>query len=157
MVARGATELAKWSQHTRALPPLRIGDRVRPPPPPPPPRRWDKTGIVTEVKQYDQYWIHQGIWLRTSDTTESQIPTQVRFPTTDTQPPLVPPPNLRPSPTEPDTDPTLWDSLPRELHRHCVRSLWIRSLINRLNLPPLFPPLQTDPPHPPCGDQHGNA
>ena len=56
--ARGATELAKWSQHTRALLPLRIGDQVHiQNQTGPAPRRWDKTGTVTEVKQFDQYWI----------------------------------------------------------------------------------------------------
>ena len=48
----------RLSQHTRRLPPLRIGDCVRiqnqtglyP-------RKWDRTGSVVEVRQYDQYVI----------------------------------------------------------------------------------------------------
>ena len=47
-----------WSEHTRRLPPLKIGDFVRiqnqtgqyP-------RRWEKTGVVIEVRQHDQYVI----------------------------------------------------------------------------------------------------
>ena len=46
----------RLSEHTRRLPPLKIGDHVRiqnqigsyP-------LKWDKTGIVVEVRQYDQY------------------------------------------------------------------------------------------------------
>ena len=48
----------KWSEHTRKLPPLAVGDHVRvqnqvgnnP-------TKWDKTGQVTEVHQHDQYTV----------------------------------------------------------------------------------------------------
>ena len=113
MAARGAlpTKLAKWSQHTRALPPLRIGDRVRiQNQTGPAPHRWEKSqkksnmtsiGLAQDERHY-----------RIANSYVSSLPlTQT---TTDTQPPLVPPPDLRPSSIEPDTDPTLWDSLPRE-------------------------------------------
>ena len=48
--------MERWSEHTKRLPPLIVGDRVRiqnqtgnnP-------TRWDKTGIVVEVRQFDQY------------------------------------------------------------------------------------------------------
>ena len=50
----------QWSEHTKRLPPLQVGDHVRiqnqignfP-------KRWDKTGTVTiiEVRQFDQYAI----------------------------------------------------------------------------------------------------
>lgn len=48
-----------WSEHTRYLPPLKVGDLVRiqnqvgnkP-------RRWDRTGVVVEVKQNDQYFVN---------------------------------------------------------------------------------------------------
>ncbi len=48
----------RWSEHTKALTPLKIGDRVRiqnqtgnyP-------NKWDRTGSVVEVKQYHQYQI----------------------------------------------------------------------------------------------------
>ena len=46
----------RWSEHTRRLPPLVVGDHVRiqnqvgnhP-------LKWDKTGVVVEVRQHDQY------------------------------------------------------------------------------------------------------
>lgn len=48
--------MERWSEHTKRLPPLVIGDHVRiqnqsgnnP-------IRWDKTGSVIEVRQFDQY------------------------------------------------------------------------------------------------------
>ena len=48
----------RWSEHTKRLPPLQVGDHVRiqnqignfP-------KRWDKTGTVIEVRQFDQYAI----------------------------------------------------------------------------------------------------
>ena len=46
----------RWSEHTKQLPPLRVGDFVRiqnqighhP-------KKWDKTGTVIEVRQFNQY------------------------------------------------------------------------------------------------------
>ena len=48
--------LERWSEHTKRLPPLRVGDSVRiqnqigshP-------TKWDKTGRIIEVRQFDQY------------------------------------------------------------------------------------------------------
>ncbi len=58
MAARGETELGKWSEHTRPLTQLKIGDVVRVQNQTGPfPRRWDKTGTVIEVKQFHQYWV----------------------------------------------------------------------------------------------------
>lgn len=48
----------RWSEHTRRLPPLAVGDQVRiQNQVGPHPKRWDKTGRVIEVRQYDQYGI----------------------------------------------------------------------------------------------------
>ena len=55
---RHAKEVEVLSAHTKVLPQLKVGDHVRvqnqvgnnP-------RRWDKTGVVIEVRQYDQYAI----------------------------------------------------------------------------------------------------
>ena len=45
MATRGGTELGKWSEHTRPLPPLKIGDHVRVQNQTGPfTRRWDKSG-----------------------------------------------------------------------------------------------------------------
>jgi hypothetical protein len=46
----------RWSEHTKRLPPLKVGDLVciqiqvghHP-------TKWDKTGVVIEVRQFDQY------------------------------------------------------------------------------------------------------
>ena len=47
-----------WSEHTRRLPPLRVGDTVRiQNQTGPNPTKWDKTGAVIEVRQFDQYLI----------------------------------------------------------------------------------------------------
>ena len=48
----------QWTQHTRLIPPLSVGDHVRiqnqmgnyP-------TKWDKTGVIIEVRQYHQYVI----------------------------------------------------------------------------------------------------
>ena len=48
----------KWSEHTKALPPLRVGDRVRiQNQTGPHPNKWDRTGVVVEVRQFHQYLI----------------------------------------------------------------------------------------------------
>ena len=46
----------RWAEHTKRLPPLAVGDHVRiQNQTGPHPTRWDKTGVITEVKQFDQY------------------------------------------------------------------------------------------------------
>ena len=46
----------RWSEHTRRLPPLKVGDTVRIQNQTGPyPNKWDKTGMVIEVRQFDQY------------------------------------------------------------------------------------------------------
>ena len=58
MASRGAKEHDKWSEHTHHLTQLQVGDYVRVQNQTGPfLRRWDKVGIVTEVKQFHQYWI----------------------------------------------------------------------------------------------------
>ena len=58
----------RWTEHTRFLPPLSVGDHVRiqnqvgnhP-------NKWDKTGVVVEAHQYHQYVIRvdgSGITIR---------------------------------------------------------------------------------------------
>ena len=56
MAKRHSREHEKWSEHTNVMPPLRVGDYVyvqnlvgnHP-------KRWERTGIVVEVRQYHQY------------------------------------------------------------------------------------------------------
>ena len=45
-----------WTEHTRRLPPLRVGDHVRiQNQTGPHPTKWDRTGTIIEVRQFDQY------------------------------------------------------------------------------------------------------
>ncbi|KAF0047698.1 hypothetical protein F2P81_001331 [Scophthalmus maximus] len=47
-----------WAEHTKRLPPLKVGDLVRVQNQTrPPPNKWDRTGSVVEVCQHDQYMI----------------------------------------------------------------------------------------------------
>ena len=56
LAKRHAREHEKWQQHTQPLPPLQVGDHVylqnltgnHP-------RRWERTGVVVEVRQFHQY------------------------------------------------------------------------------------------------------
>ena len=56
LAKRHNREREKWEEHTRTLPPLRVGDYVyvqnlvgnHP-------RRWERTGVVVEVRQHHQY------------------------------------------------------------------------------------------------------
>ena len=55
---RHMSQQEKWSEHTRALTPLRVGDRVRlQNQTGPHPNKWDRTGVVIEVRQFHQYLI----------------------------------------------------------------------------------------------------
>lgn len=46
----------RWSEHTKILPPLAVGNHVRIQNQTGPyPTKWDKTGVVIEVRQFDQY------------------------------------------------------------------------------------------------------
>ena len=48
----------RWSEHTKRLPELRVGDYVRLQNQlGPHPKKWDKTGQVIEVRQHDQYLV----------------------------------------------------------------------------------------------------
>ena len=48
----------KWSEHTRALTQLRVGDKVRiQNQTGPHPTKWDRTGTIVEVRQFHQYLV----------------------------------------------------------------------------------------------------
>ena len=48
----------RLSEHTKRLPPLKVGDHVRiQNQTGPHPLKWDRTGIIIEVKQFDQYQV----------------------------------------------------------------------------------------------------
>jgi len=53
-----AREAERLTQYTKKLPPLKVGDHIRiQNQTGHEPRKWDKTGVVVEVKQFDQYVI----------------------------------------------------------------------------------------------------
>ena len=55
---RHMRDAERWSEHTKRLPALKVGDTVRiQNQTGPHPLKWDKTGNVTEVRQFDQYVI----------------------------------------------------------------------------------------------------
>jgi len=98
--------LEQWSEHTKRLPPLAVGDQVRiqnqvglhP-------RKWDHTGVVVEVRQFDQYVVRVDgsgrVTLRNRRFLRKYEPFHPRRPTRDIGPDLshlkaAPPP---PGPT----------------------------------------------------------
>ena len=108
----------RWSEHTRALSPLKIGDRVHlqnqtgnyP-------NKWDRTGVVVEVKQYHQYQIRVDgsgrLTLRNRQFLRRFIPATTPTPrrsilddlaTIPRQPPTLP--QAHPDPTTPTTPAT---------------------------------------------------
>ena len=118
----------RWSEHTKALTPLKIGDRVRlqnqtgnyP-------KKWDRTGVVVEVKQFHQYLVRidgsgrlslrnrQFLWRFTQASTPSDRRTiledlaTIPRPSTMTPPPVLPPqpiPSTPSPPPIPDTSQT---------------------------------------------------
>ena len=55
---RHMKDAERWSEHTKRLPPLTVGNHVRIQNQTGPyPTKWDKTGVVIEVRQFDQYVI----------------------------------------------------------------------------------------------------
>ena len=106
--------LERLSEHTRRLPPLKVGDKVRiqnqignyP-------LKWDKTGCIIEVKQFDQYVVRvdgsRRVTLRNRKFLRKYIPAVNPVPTT-IQPhrPPTPPatPLANPCPIRTNPNPT---------------------------------------------------
>ena len=110
----------RLSEHTRPLPPLVVGDTVRVQNQTGPnPTKWDKTGIIVEVRQYDQYIVRIDgsgrVTLRNRKFLRKYIPVIPRHPlmsrpgpTVIQQPPVnIPPPAepAKPQHTVPTTPP----------------------------------------------------
>ncbi|GFO26059.1 transcription factor iiib 90 kda subunit [Plakobranchus ocellatus] len=103
----------RLSEHTRVLPPLTVGDSVRiQNQTGPQPTKWDKTGIVVEVRQFDHHshrsYKRKHSLARASPLTTAQAPSNT---------PCRPPSNLQPTtgsastplqqpPMTPDHDPS---------------------------------------------------
>ena len=127
----------RLSEHTKRLPPLVVGDKVRiQNQTGPHPLKWDRTGVIIEVRQFDQYAIRidgsRRITLRNRKFLRKYIPAidlivNYRSP----PPPLPSPPNLvRPqSPTmnsPPPSDPTS-PTTPQKGHTEPVHLVPTRS------------------------------
>lgn len=95
----------RWSEHTKRLPPLAVGNHVRiQNQSGPNPTKWDKTGVVIEVRQFDQYvtrmdgsgraTLRNRKFLRKYDPV--QLPPARRNITDDLR--YLPTPHLRPRP-----------------------------------------------------------
>ena len=109
---RMVLEHEKWSAHTRPLPPLKVGDTVfvqnqsgnHP-------RRFERTGIIVEVLQHDQYQVRMDgsgrISLRNRKFLRKFTPTPRANPAIPASPASLPKPVHMPAkPTSPITPPT---------------------------------------------------
>ena len=99
----------RLSEHTRTLPPLAVGDCVRiQNQTGPHPTKWDKTGVVVEVRQFDQYVVRvdgsRRVTLRNRKFLRQYLPVVPRAPL-----PLAPGPTAVSS-SPPTTRPTHQDS-----------------------------------------------
>ena len=75
----------RWTEHTKRLPPLAVGNHVRIQNQTGPyPTKWDKTGIVIEVRQFDQYVVRVDgsgrMTTRNRKFLKKYIPVQTRPP-----------------------------------------------------------------------------
>ena len=124
---RHMRDAERLSEHTVSLPPLKVGDTVRiQNQVGPHPNKWDKTGIVIEVRQFHQYVIRVDgsgrVTLRNRRFLRRYTPVVERGPVTMLPGPLqlgwrtsplpspsadpVRPPNPQPLPEGPTTSPT---------------------------------------------------
>ena len=82
---RHVRDSERWAEHTKRLPPLTVGDRVRIQNQiGPEPLKWDKTGQVVEVRQHDQYVVRVDgsgrVTLRNRKFLRKYIPVQPPLP-----------------------------------------------------------------------------
>lgn len=85
----------RLSEHTRSLPPLVVGDTVRIQNQSGPfPTKWDKTGVVVEVRQFDQYVVRvdgsRRVTLRNRQFLNKYVPVVTREPLTMYPGPPIP-------------------------------------------------------------------
>ncbi|XP_068232779.1 uncharacterized protein [Palaemon carinicauda] len=108
-----------WTEHTKRPPPLRVGDNVRiQNQTGPNPLKWDKTGVVSEVRQFDQYIVRVDgsgrATLRNRQFLRKYIPAIPRRPRLTIGYPIPQHEKSRQrpsSPPEPDTEPHSTDRL----------------------------------------------
>ena len=107
LAKRHSREHEKWTEHTHSLPQLKVGDNVflqnltgnHP-------RRWERTGIVVEVRQFHQYAVKIDgsgrITLRNRQHLRKFTPFQSRSPLEVVRSPNEPPQAPRDNPTVPN-------------------------------------------------------
>ena len=110
---RHIRDAERWSQHTRRLPPLTVGDTVRIQNQTGPyPTKWDKTGVIIEVRQHDQYvarvdgsgratlrnrkFLRKYIPVKTQPSRRSILDDLRALPTTTTNEDIPAPPDMPP-------------------------------------------------------------
>ena len=113
----------RWSEHTKRLPPLAVGNHVRiQNQSGPNPTKWDKTGVVIEVRQFDQYVTRMDgsgrVTLRNRRFLRKYVPVQPQparrtitddfryLPTPRSQPRETPTQSPNPSPAAAHAEPT---------------------------------------------------
>ena len=119
LARRHSREHEKWDEHTKQLPPLKVGDTVyiqnlvgnHP-------RRWERTGVVVEVRQYHQYVVRvdgsgrvtlrnrQHLPKYTPFHRPASAPTQNYTPGSSRAPVNYMPPNPAPGIATPSTPPS---------------------------------------------------
>lgn len=92
----------RWSEHTKRLPPLKVGDTVRIQNQTGPfPIKWDKTGRVVEVRQFDQYVVRVDgsgrVTLRNRKFLRKYVPVYPSVLPSDDLKNLTPPPSYKPN------------------------------------------------------------
>ena len=101
----------RLSEHTRHLPPLKVGDHVRlQNQTGPHPTKWDRTGLVIEVRQFDQYVIRVDgsgrVTLRNRRFLRQYTPVITREPLAMLPGPSIPPQAKQPSANPPAVQPS---------------------------------------------------
>ncbi len=122
--------MERWSEHTKRLSPLKIGDAVRiqnqtgqfP-------NKWDKTGRVVEVKQFDQYVVRVDgsgrVTLRNRTFLRKYVPVHsTTLPSNDLQN-LIPQSSYKPIPLKSGIQPSVGKSHPSSTMHSDVPNLLI--------------------------------
>ena len=167
LAKRHSREHEMWTEHTRTLPPLRIGDHVyiqnlvgnQP-------RRWERTGVVIEVRQFHQYVIRVDgtgrVTLRNRQHLRKFTPFMNKSPSSPVYPPTVPVSSTRPhepsntvhQPPGPHLPPPILPSGPSQQPSFLPPSIIRQDMAT--DVPPDIPPqpqqhtvdpvIETDPP-----------
>ena len=152
----------RLTEHTRCLPPLQVGDCVRVQNQTGQhPNKWDKTGVVVEVKQFDQYIIRMDgsgrATLRNRKFLRKYIPVVSREPMINVPPCPLPKPQSNPvvpissSPIKTShkpvpTTPSQSNESPLQTPTRMVTRIFKRSQPDKQNTPEIQNTAQKPPP-----------